>query len=105
MRVGALRHFVEIYNTTNTRDSLGGFTEVNALFATAWADITPISGNEKFIDKERHATATHKAICRYIAGIKPEMILSFDGRKFNIKSALDVGEKRKMLTLVLEERL
>lgn len=103
MRVGKLRHSGIIESYTETIDAVGGVTKGWSEFSKVWCDIKPLNGNEKYVSAEKHATATHQVIIRYLEGVNPKMRLLSRGRTFEILSALNINEEDKMMQLIVEE--
>jgi len=104
MKAGRLRHLATIETYTETRNEIGSVTMAWSEYAKAWCDISPISGNEKYVSAEKHATATHQVYIRFIDGVTPKMRLAARGRVFEIKAVLNVGEKDRMMQLIVEEQ-
>ena len=63
-----------------------------------------MNGNEKYVSFEKHATATHQLIARFISGVDPKMRVLFGTRVFDITASMNVNEESKMLQLILEEQ-
>jgi SPP1 family predicted phage head-tail adaptor len=105
MRIGALNRLVSILDYTETRDEVGGVAKAWVEFAKAWASITPLRGTERWISQEKHATATHAIRIRWIDGVNPKMRIAHDGRTFRISSAINVGDRRKMIDIVATEEV
>ena len=103
MRVGSLRHRVTIQSYTESTDSFGGVTQSWFEYSKAFANIVPLSGTEKYVSKEKHATSTHQITIRYIAGIYPNMRITHQDRVFDIVSVINVGERNKMIQIIAEE--
>ncbi len=103
MRVGKLRHSGVIEQYSEHRNTLGETLKTWAEFSKVWCDIKPLNGNEKYVSAEKHATATHQVIVRYVAGVNPKMRLVSRGRTFEILAALNVNEQDKMIQLIVEE--
>jgi SPP1 family predicted phage head-tail adaptor len=103
MRVGKLRHTGTIENLVKGQDDAGGALESWTEFKKVWCDIKPLNGNEKYVSHEKHSTATHQVIMRYVSGVDTKMRLLSRGRKFDILSALNINEEDKMLQLVVQE--
>jgi SPP1 family predicted phage head-tail adaptor len=103
MRAGSLRHLVSIEDYTETTDSLGGVSNTWAEFSKAYANIVPLSGNEKYVSAEKHATATHQITIRYLSGVNPKMRVVYGSRVFEIVSVINTGTRDKMMQLIVEE--
>jgi len=103
MRIGSLNKLVSIEEYTETKDSFGAVTKTWTELSKAWANIVPLSGNEKYVSAEKHATATHQITIRYLAGVNPKMRVVYGTRVFEIVYAPNVGERNKMMQLIVEE--
>ena len=103
MRVGTLRHFGTIEGYTETKDTFGAVSKAWSEFCKVYANINPLRGDEKYVSAEKHATATHQVTVRYRQGINPKMRLTLRGRTFEIVSVINVGERDKMMQLIVEE--
>lgn len=103
MRIGSLNKLITIETYTETVDSFGGVTNVWAEYSKAWANIVPLSGSEKYVSAEKHATATHQITVRYLSGITPNMQIVYGARTFEIASIINVGERNKMMQLIVTE--
>jgi len=103
MRVGKLRHKGTIENLVKSQDASGGAIRDWVEYAKAWCDVKPLNGNEKYVSAEKHATATHQVIIRYLKGVNPKMRLLLRGRVFEIIAVLNVNEEDKMIQLIVEE--
>ena len=67
------------------------------------ASIRPISGKEIAMNHSIVNVVSHKAYIRYKSNVKPSDRLIFDGRIFNITSALDYQEKKVSIELLCKE--
>jgi len=103
MRTGTLRHAGSIEKYTETVDELGGVTKVWTEFSKVWCAINPVRGDEKYFSAEKHARVTHQVTIRFLDGVNPKMRLLSRGREFEIVSAINVGERDKMMQLLVEE--
>jgi len=105
MRAGNLSKLVSIGHSIEAIDAVGGVELVWTEYSKAWASITPLRGTEKWVSAEKHATATHAIRIRYIAGVTPSMRIEYNDRVFDILSAINVGERNKMIDIVAKEQL
>lgn len=103
MRIGKLRHKCTIESYSASLNTFGEEAKTWATFCTAWCDIKPLNGNEKYVGAEKYATATHQVIMRFYAGIAPKMRLKYGERVFDIQAVLNVNEASKMMQLIVEE--
>lgn len=93
MRVGRMRHRLEIQRATETRDAAGGVVQTWSTLDTRWASIEALTGREYFMAKQVQSDATHRIRLRYYEGLRPSDRLyhNVQGLTFNIVSLLDVG--------------
>jgi len=103
MRTGTLRHLGSIEVYTETVDAVGGVTKVWTEFSKVWCAINPLRGDEKYVSAEKHARATHQVTMRYLHGVNPKMRLLCRGREFEVIASINVGERDKMMQLLVEE--
>lgn len=84
---GMLREPVTFQRKTRTADGAGGFTE-------AWATISgaptrcmvkPMSGGERYASQRVEATATHRIVTRYHAGLTETDRAVIRGREYQIR--------------------
>ncbi len=106
MRAGALRHPIVIEEVTSeARDAVGGVTPTWTTFASPWSAVQSGAGREFFAAKERHGTISHLFIIRQLDGITPKMRVSFDGRVFDILSAINVDERDRATHIATIEHI
>lgn len=103
MRAGSLRHLVTIQSYTEISNTFGEASKAWAEFSEAYANITPLKGTEKYLSKEKHATATHQVTIRYLDGVDTKMRIIYGSRTFEIVSVANVGERDRMMQLIVEE--
>lgn len=103
MRAGLLRHVITIEQVTETQDDSGSVVETWATFKKVHSTYEPQSGTESFKEDQQQAFETVKFRIRYLAGITPKMRVSFDGRLFDILSAIDLHGMKKETHLMCRE--
>lgn len=91
MQIGRLRHRITIQQQTVTRDAYGGETISWDTYATVWAQVTPASGRERFINAgaQEYATVDYKVRIRYRSDIDPKMRISWGTKILDIESVQD----------------
>jgi SPP1 family predicted phage head-tail adaptor len=104
MPAGRYRHLITIEQNTPSRDASGYSTDAWTTFATAWAKIESMTGREYLGNEQVKSETTHKFIFRYIDGVLPAMRISWDGRTFDIQSALNVDERDRHTVVMAVER-
>jgi len=105
MRIGTLRHKVEIQALTVTEDAIGNQVEEWTKVADVWAAVEPLQGDEKLAAAYIQAETTHKVTIRYLAGITPANRLLFDGRTLEIESVRNLEERNRELVLMCKEKV
>ncbi|MDL1909696.1 head-tail adaptor protein [Chloroflexi bacterium CFX6] len=98
MNIGKLRRRVKIYDKgTVTRNGPGEeIPAYDALVATVWAAVEPMSGREFIEATQVQADVTIRIRIRYRNDIRPEMRVVEGTHTYHIESALDqFGEHRE----------
>lgn len=103
MRIGSLRHKIEIQERLTFRDAMGGEIVSWEAFCYAWASIEPLIGREYFAARQTQATTTHRMRMRYQSGIKPYHRVQWAERYFNIDAILNPEERNEELVLLCSE--
>lgn len=101
---GKMRHRVELQNFGTTRDEYGGENRTWTTYATVWAAIKYISGNEIDHADQVQGIATHKIMIRYDSRVTVKDRLVFNSRNFEIAAPpQNPGEKKEFLILTCKE--
>jgi SPP1 family predicted phage head-tail adaptor len=103
VRAGRLSERVIIQTSTEARDSLGQAIPTWTTFATRWASIEPLRGDELFKAQTINAELTHQVRIRYIAGVTPKMRVLYGTRILRILQVADVFEEHRELVLLCAE--
>lgn len=101
--VGRLSQRVDIEEYTTSDDGMGGTTTTWSTLDTVWADIKPLTGDEKMRLGEYQSDLTHKIKIRYRSDVDSEKRVSYNGRTFNIKYLLNRDEKDAYLEMTATE--
>lgn len=107
---GARRYRVTVQRRSRTSDGAGGSTGPWTNLRTVWAEIRPLSGNQRLQAEQLQSTVKHRAYMRFIASDdNAEMPFCFAGDRllykgiaYNILAVIDVEERRRWLELDLE---
>ena len=94
-----------IQTASETPNTYGEQVRTWSTFATVWASIEPLSGNELENARQRVAKASHLIRCRHVASVTPKMRLIYGSRTFDIGAAMDVDERNRELRLLCTEVL
>ncbi|MFM1815270.1 MAG: hypothetical protein RLZ98_1965 [Pseudomonadota bacterium] len=104
-RIGELRDLLALEEPVRAEDTGGGAIVTWSEVSQVWARITPTVGGEKVVADGVRERITHEIVIRFRPGINATMRLNGGGRTFEIKAAFDIGERRRWLRLLTEERL
>lgn len=106
MSIGALRHRVTIEAENASPDGAGGLTDpwANPIqVATVWAEITPLTGDERLQAMRLEDRVSHRIRIRYRADVTAQHRLRLGTRIFNIRSVINESERDRWLTVLAEE--
>jgi len=103
MRAGILRHLITIERPTLTTDEYGESITAWTTFFETKASIQPLKGTERFYNHALHTEATHSMTFRFKEQITPVMRVKFQGRIFEITSALNINEANRTTLLMCKE--
>jgi SPP1 family predicted phage head-tail adaptor len=98
-----MRHRVTIQQRSTGTDAAGGVLNAWENVATRCASIDRASGSELWGSAQRSARVPTVFRLRYLAGVVPSMRLLFDGRVYNILSAVDQEGRKAELVITAEE--
>lgn len=100
MRIGALRHSVDIDQLTSTLDAEGRTVEAWTPFATVWAEIVPLSAREFVASQSAQSQVVARITIRHLAGVKASMRVKHGSAIYNIQGVLaDMASGIEYLTL------
>ena len=105
MKIGKLRHRIEIQGKHVSRSSFGEEVIEWVTFITTWASVEPLIGKEYFATKQTQASTSHKITMRYQMGIKPYNRVKYGDRIFDINAILNVEEKDRELVIYATESI
>lgn len=108
MRIGPLRHRVDIQEKSTTQDAAGEESQAYTNIATnphVWAAVTPSSAQERFISgsDQQQATVSHRVVVRYRTDLSVEMRVVWDNKNLDIEEIRDPSGKRQYLALMCRE--
>ena len=105
MNAGKLRNRIRIEEPARGTDEGGGRPDMGwALVAEVWANIRPITGQERIAAMRSEVAVTHRIEIRYRAGLTEKMRVVYGDRVFNVRAVLDVDEARDEMQLLAEEK-
>jgi SPP1 family predicted phage head-tail adaptor len=103
--IGQLRQYITIQSPTRTADGSGGWTEGWGNFANAFAAIKPVSARERFFADKLEHNVTHLIVIRFIAGLKANMRINFEGRYFLVRGFRYLDETQHWIEIQAEENV
>jgi SPP1 family predicted phage head-tail adaptor len=101
--IGKLNKLATIQTYTNVSDGMGGFTTTWANDGTIWCDIMPLSGAQRLEYGNLNTDISHKITARYNASLTPEKRLTYSGRTFTLRVAINKGEDSDFMELLASE--
>ena len=104
MRIGELKHRVDIQAETKTPDGMGGTTVVwTTLKSSVAAAIWPISAKEQIQAMATTMTITHRIRIRYRSVMRSSWRIKHGNKYYNIVSIINPNMDRKWLDVLVEE--
>jgi len=105
VRVGALRHRLEIQEPLTAAASDGGIAHTWTTVDTVSGSIEPLAGRELLQAQAVDARVTHRITIRYYEGITPDHRIVARSRTFAIHSIVNAGERDAEFQILAEERV
>ena len=106
MRIGKLRHRIEIQRFVTQEDEWGNEFSGWETLAHVWAAVEPLKGEEYYAARQAVAEVSHKVTMRSPGEkITPLDRIVFEDRIFEIESVLDIEERGRELVLMCKEKL
>lgn len=106
MRIGPMRERLTLQQDQGTTQDAYGQPVANWQdVATVWAEVTPTSGMERFVQgaAQETAIATHRVRIRYRSDVGPGMRGLWRGRTLDIERADDPTGRRAEMVLICRE--
>lgn len=103
-----LNRRIVIEALTQTKDAQGGVVDTWASFATVWAQIKNLSGNERHLTQAgggQVAEARTEFTIRFLSGVTAKHRISYGGKVFNIKHVNDYAEEHRFMVLTCDTGL
>lgn len=104
MNPGKLNKRVQIMKFDQISDGGGGFEEGLVPVKKVWANISPVSGREKWQAQQAQSEITHKVTIRYTEEVNRSHIISFNNKNFDIQYLINVDEENRFLEIQVLER-
>jgi SPP1 family predicted phage head-tail adaptor len=103
-RIGALDRRVQIQQRTDTQQTDGTIRTTWSTFATVWADVNVVYGQEIERSLKTFAETQLIVVIRYRSGITVDMQIVFDDHTYDIRGVDDVeGRRTRYMTLWCRE--
>jgi SPP1 family predicted phage head-tail adaptor len=105
MRIGRLRHRLELQSATMVQDASGEETETWATIDTIWGNVAPVGRAERFVSgaDQQLATITHRVEIRYRTNITNEMRFKWGARILDIEGYEDPSTKQANMLVACRE--
>lgn len=103
MRAGELRHKVKLQEYTILQNTYGEATKVWTTYATVWARIQPLKGNEALLAQQIKAELSHRLTIRYNSSVKAKHRVKFNERIFDVNSVRNLDERNVEQELMVKE--
>ena len=103
MRIGRLRHRVQVQNPSMATNGLGERTASYTTAETVWAAIEPFQGTELQDANQTKGRITHKILVRYSSNITTTSRLVYESRNFEIIEILNRLELDQALEIRARE--
>ena len=84
---------VVIESFTTAANAYGEPIKTWSVFATVWAQVSPMRGEERFSAQQIDARATTRFRIRYRSDLDQTMRLSYGGDAYDITAILEIGRQ------------
>jgi SPP1 family predicted phage head-tail adaptor len=105
MKIGDLRHRIDLQSYTDYIDIYGKPDRSWTTYATVWAQITPTSNSESIYGLQLSSSTTHAILIRYQPDVAPNHRVLFGSRIFNIEGVRNLDEAQIATALVCQEAI
>lgn len=102
---GLCRYQVTIEQMDGTQDATGQEAQNWTTFATTWASIESLSGNEKLTAAQVYASSVIRIRMRFVDGVTPKMRIVYSDRIFDILDVSDPDGRRRYIECMCNERV
>ena len=93
MRAGILDRRIVIEKNTPTQDQFGDLTNDWNEFATVWARVAPVTGNEKFVSDQATAASDTLFRIRHLSGLDESMRIVYESKNYDIQNILPIARR------------
>jgi len=98
-----LRQMVELQAEVQVPDGSDGVAREWVTYATVRAQVRGLSGTERFQAERLESPTRYRALIRYRPGVETRHRVLYNGKAYNIRAVIDVGERRRWLELDLTQ--
>jgi SPP1 family predicted phage head-tail adaptor len=102
MEAGKLWHEIAIQSRGDTRDTFGGSIPAWSAYASTYAELKNLSGNELIQAQQIDSRITSKFTVRWDNGIRSSMRIVYKSRNYNIVYVNNIDERDKTTELLCE---
>ena len=95
MNAGKMDRRITLQRKSSSQDSFGEAIDTWADISTVWAEVVPVSGNERFVSQQVIAEADTLFKIRYMSGLTPLDRVVYDGRTYDVKGVIEIGRRRE----------
>ena len=104
-RSGSYRHLVDILQHTTTQDAAGHASQTNeTLYSKVPARVEPLKGKEFFDSSVRDFKVSTRISIRHHDGISPDMLVTHNGKTYDIIAVLPDDTHLRGIDLMCEEK-
>lgn len=93
MRAGRMDRRIVIQSVSRVQDASGEPLESWSTLATVWAAVSPIRGNERFVDSQEKAERTTRFRIRYRSDVTADNRISYDGNIYDIEAVIELSRQ------------
>lgn len=103
MQAGRLRHRVVIQQATESQNGFGEVTRSWSTYATVWAAVEPLQGQEFLDGRQLEAAVDTRIRIRHRSGVTQRMRATWSGHTYDVQSVIaDATNRRQMLLMCRE---
>lgn len=102
------KHRIEIQSPSEAVDDFGSAVQTWSTDNTVWAQIKPMSGNERVVHERLEGSATHTFKIRYLSSLDAvteyeNTRIVWDSRTFNVRYVKNIDTMNEFMEIVAEE--
>lgn len=103
MQAGALRHPIAIETRSTTVDSYGEQSHSWTRFASAFAEVVPLTGRELVNAQSFRPDVTTRIRTRWVPNVTSAMRVAYGSRVLEIVGVINVDERDREMILICSE--